>query len=191
MARNTVKKGLTPYRTKGGEPFTGGRREFRIDNGYGTALAEGDPVKIADGYVTRADDTDDGVAGVFAGCKYIDPVTRQPVESGYFPAGLSSGGQIEGNEDVLAFVYLASDLTFITVSDAAMAASTAGQTHPVIYGTPSALLKRSSAVIDADAEADPTKGILVQVLSFPNIAGTKPGDNPTVLEVTLVSPKIV
>jgi hypothetical protein len=191
MPRNTVKAGLTPYRTKGGEPFTGGRAQFYIDNTYATALGEGDPVKIADGYVTKATDTDDGVAGVFAGCKYIDPVTKQPIESSYYPGGITSGGMLEGQADILAYVYVADDLTFLAKSDAAMAASTAGQTHPVVYGTPSAVTKRSAALIDADAQTDPELGVLVQIRSFPNIAGTKPGDNPTVVEVTLVTPKIV
>jgi len=191
MAHNTVKAGLTPYRTKGGEPFTGGRAQFYIDNGYATALGEGDPVLVDGGYVIKASNTTAGVTGVFAGCKYIDPVTKQPVESGYYPASTTSGGILEGQADVIAYVYLADDLTFLCKSDAAMAATTAGATHPVVYGTPSSLTKRSAAVIDADAQADPAEGVLVQVRSFPNIAGTEPGDNPTILEVTLVTPKIV
>jgi len=191
MAHNTVKAGLTPYRTKGGEPFTGGRAQFYIDNGYATALGEGDPVLVDGGYVIKASNTTAGVTGVFAGCKYIDSVTKQPVESGYYPGDVTSGGILEGQADVIAYVYLADDLTFLAKSDAAMAATTAGATHPVVYGTPSSLTKRSSAVIDADAEADPAEGVLVQVRSFPNIAGTEPGDNPTILEVTLVTPKIV
>lgn len=191
MAHNTVMSGLTPYRTKGGEPFTGGRSQFYIDNGYGTALGAGDPVLVDGGYVIKAANTTAGVTGVFAGCMYVDPVTKQVVTSTYFPANLSSGGLLEGQLDVIAYVYNAEDLTFLAKTDAAVAATSAGATHPVIYGTPSASLKRSSAVIDADAETDPAAGVLVQILSFPNIAGTKPGDNPTIVEVALVTPKIV
>jgi len=191
MAHNTVMAGLTPYRTKGGEPFSGGRSQFYIDNGYGTALAAGDPVLVDGNYVTRAANTTAGVSGVFAGCMYVDPVTKQVVTSTYFPAGLSSGGLLEGQLDVVAYVYNAEDLTFLAKTDAALAATAAGATHPVIYGTPSSLLKRSAALVDADAQADPALGILVQIRSFPNIAGTKPGDNPTVVEVALVAPKIV
>ena len=191
MPRNTVKKGLTPYRTRAGEVFTGGRREFRIDNGYATALGEGDPVLVSAVYVTRAANTTAGVTGVFAGCKYVDPVTKQPVESTYYPGNLTSGGVIEGNEDILAYVYMASDLTFFAKAAGAIAATGAGTLHAVTIGTPSTFTKRSEAVIATAVSSTPGTDVQVQILSFPNIAGTLPGDNPTVVEVTLVSPKIV
>lgn len=186
----TVKNGLTPYKTKAGEPYTGGRSRFLIKNGYATALGQGDPVKVSNGFVKLATNTSDGVTGVFAGCKYIDMNTKQPVESGYWPANTSSAGVLEGETHALGYITNADDLTYIAVADGSVSAALLGATFRVSTGTPDSLTKRSTARVHASANASADQ-YLVRVVGFPNIAGTRPGDANTIVEVELVSPRLV
>jgi len=191
MAHNTVKAGLTPYRMKNGDVFNGGREQFYIADAYATPLGEGDVVVVTDGVVTAAANTTAGVSGVFVGCYYIDPVTKQPVQSGYYPGGITNGGQIEGQARMIAYVVTGEDVTFLAKGTSTLAASTAGELHAVTRGTPSAIMKRSGSTIAQAVSTLPGTDVQVQIRSFPYIAGTKPGDDPTIVEVTLVNPKLV
>jgi hypothetical protein len=183
-----AKLGLTPYKTKGGEPFTGGRSRFLIENAYGTSLAEGDPVKVSNGYIQIAANTSAGVTGVFAGCKYIDVNTGQPVESGVWVAGTSSGGEIEGETHALGFVVLQDAQTYLMESQASVAATLVGATYAVSVGTPNTILKRSTARM---AAASTDAGVyMVKLRSIPNFPGNIGSANP-VVEVELVAPALI
>lgn len=187
---NTTKKGLTVYKAKYGGDNTGGRNRYLLKNGYGTALGEGDPVKVSNGFVKVAANSSAGVTGVFAGCKYIDSATRQPVETGYWPASTSSGGLLEGETHALAYVMPAEAYTFLMESEASVSASLIGGTFAVSVGTPDSLMKRSKAVMKATV-ATSADVYMVRLLSFPNIAGSAADQNPTVVEVEIVSPRLV
>jgi hypothetical protein len=182
----TVKKGLTPFRKKGGDPFTGGRSRYLIKNGYGTAMAEGDPVKVSNGFVEIAVNTTNGATGVFAGCKYVD-TNGQPVESGLWPASTSSGGLIEGETHALGFIYEGTDLTFLAIADGSVSATLLGATFPVSVGSADTVLKRSKARVHASVNTS-VGGNMVRVLGFPNISGSAADDANTIVEVEIVSP---
>ena len=83
MAYPTVSApyGLKPVGLIGGEVYSGSTRMFKIASAYGTAIGNGDLVKIAsDGTVQK--DTGTATAtpvGVFVGCSYTNPTTNQKI----------------------------------------------------------------------------------------------------------------
>lgn len=101
MAYPTIDKpyGLKPINLIGGQVFAGATRQLPITTSsvsYNTAIFNGDVVALtADGVVAVATlDTDTspvaGVVGVFLGCTYTNPVTKQLTFSQYWP-GFASG----------------------------------------------------------------------------------------------------
>ena len=91
--------GLKPINLIGGQVFAGATRQIPIASGYATNIFYGDVVKlVADGTLEK----DVGTAtatpvGVFLGCEYTDPNTKQLLHSQYFPAGIVA-------DDIVAYV---------------------------------------------------------------------------------------
>jgi len=82
--------GLKPINLIGGQVFAGSTRSLPIQYGYATDIFYGDFVVLSRGFITRASvSTGTGVnqvTGVFLGCSYTDPVTKQERFSQYWPA---------------------------------------------------------------------------------------------------------
>lgn len=97
MAYPTVDRpyGLRPINLIGGQPFAGSTRELPIQYAYATDIFYGDFVVLSRGFVTRASvSTGTGVnqvTGIFVGCTYTDPVTKQKRFSQYWPASTLAG----------------------------------------------------------------------------------------------------
>jgi hypothetical protein len=82
--------GLKPINLIGGQVFAGSTRSLPIQYGYATDIFYGDFVVLSRGFATRASvSTGTGVnqvTGVFLGCSFTDPVTKQERFSQYWPA---------------------------------------------------------------------------------------------------------
>lgn len=91
--------GYKPVNLIGGQVFSGSTREYPIAYNYGTAIYYGDPVTIGTsganiGFVTIATapiNTTNTTIGIFLGCSYTDPVTKQKRFSQYYPANTLAG----------------------------------------------------------------------------------------------------
>ena len=87
--------GLKPVNLIGGQVFAGSTRTLPIQYGYATDIFYGDYVVLSRGFATRASvSTGTGVnqvTGVFLGCSYTDPVTKQKRFSQYWPASTLAG----------------------------------------------------------------------------------------------------
>ena len=103
MAYPTVDKpyGLQPVNLIGGQVFAGSTRSLPIQYAYATDIFYGDFVVLARGFITRAavstGTSVNQVTGIFLGCTYTDPVTKQKRFSQYWPASTLAG-------DCLAYV---------------------------------------------------------------------------------------
>ena len=112
MAYPTVNApyGLKPINLIGGLPFAGATRQIPIASNYGTAIYNGDVVQYTtDGtliittlqnQVTNASaalTTLPGVVGVFLGCSYTNPTTKQKLFSQYYPGSVVAS-------DIMAYV---------------------------------------------------------------------------------------
>lgn len=85
--------GFRPVNLIGGQVFSGSTREYSIAYNYGTAIYNGDFVQISSGFITILANTIAGNAavGVFLGCSYTDPVSKQKRFSQYYPGNITAG----------------------------------------------------------------------------------------------------
>ena len=96
MAYPTVSApyGLKPINLIGGQVFAGSTREYQIPYDYTTAIFYGDFVSLTRGQINRKSVTSagaGGLVGVFLGCSYTNPVTKQKTFSQYWPGSLAAG----------------------------------------------------------------------------------------------------
>ena len=89
--------GLRPVNLIGGQVFAGSTREYAIPYGYSTNIFYGDFVGLTRGQIQRLSVTS-GTAGnqtgVFLGCSYTDPTTKQKRFSQYWPASTLAGDAV-------------------------------------------------------------------------------------------------
>lgn len=96
--------GLKPVNLVGGLPFAGATRQIPIGNAYGTAIYNGDVVQLnSSGNViittlqNQSTNSVAGVIGVFLGCSYTNPATKQKLFSQYYPGAVAA-------DDITAYV---------------------------------------------------------------------------------------
>lgn len=115
--------GLLPQNLIGGQVFAGSTRMYNIQYGYATDIFYGDFVVLARGFATRATvDTGTGLnqtVGIFLGCTFTNPVTKQKQFSQYWPASTAAG-------DCQAYVYDDPDAVFKAVVCSATTAVASG-----------------------------------------------------------------
>ena len=104
--------GLLAQNLIGGQVFAGSTRMYNIQYGYATSIFYGDFVVLSRGFATRASvSTGTGLnqtVGIFLGCTYTNPTTKQKLFSQYWPASTAAG-------DCQAYVYDDPDAVFKAV----------------------------------------------------------------------------
>jgi len=90
--------GFKPVNLLGGQVFSGSTRKYPIIYNYGTSIFYGDPVTIGTsanaGFIVIATapiNTTNTTVGVFLGCSFTDPVTKQKRFSQFYPANTLAG----------------------------------------------------------------------------------------------------
>lgn len=87
--------GLKPVNLIGGQPFAGSTRMFPIQYGYNVNILYGDFVVASRGFALRATvaagTAVNQVTGIFLGCSFTDPVTKQKRFSQFWPSGTLAG----------------------------------------------------------------------------------------------------
>ena len=89
--------GLKPINLIGGQVFAGSTREYAIPYGYATDIFYGDLVGLTRGNVQRlavSTGTLGTVTGVFLGCSYTNPTTKQKQFAQYWPGGTTAGDAV-------------------------------------------------------------------------------------------------
>lgn len=89
--------GLKPVNLIGGQVFAGSTREYNIPYGYSTSIYYGDFVGLTRGQIARlavSTGTAGNQTGVFLGCSYTDPTTKQKRFSQYWPASTLAGDAV-------------------------------------------------------------------------------------------------
>lgn len=89
--------GLKPINLIGGQVFAGSTREYAIPYGYATNIFYGDIIGLTRGNVQRlsvSTGTLGTVTGVFLGCSYTNPSTKQKQFAQYWPAGTLAGDAV-------------------------------------------------------------------------------------------------
>jgi hypothetical protein len=87
--------GLLPQNLIGGQVFAGSTRMYNIQYGYATNIFYGDFVVLSRGFATRAAVAAgtglNQTVGIFLGCTYTNPTTKQKLFSQYWPASTAAG----------------------------------------------------------------------------------------------------
>lgn len=87
--------GLLPQNLIGGQVFAGSTRMYNIQYGYATNIFYGDFVVLSRGFATRASVSTGSslnqTVGIFLGCTYTNPTTKQKLFSQYWPASTAAG----------------------------------------------------------------------------------------------------
>lgn len=86
--------GLKPINLIGGQVFSGSTRMYNINYAYPTDIFYGDFVALSRGNLERisvSTGTVGTLVGIFLGCTYTDPTTKQPRFSQYWPASTTAG----------------------------------------------------------------------------------------------------
>ena len=87
--------GLLPQNLIGGQVFAGSTRMYSIQYGYATSIFYGDFVVLSRGFATRASVAAGSglnqTVGIFLGCTYTNPTTKQKLFSQYWPASTAAG----------------------------------------------------------------------------------------------------
>lgn len=99
MANKDAAFGLRLSRSGNGSDLQNMQNKYRIASGYGTAIFQGDMVKVVTGGgIERFADGDSGpVLGVFNGCRFTDPSTSKERFSNHYPASTAAA-------DIEAFI---------------------------------------------------------------------------------------
>lgn len=122
--------GYKPVNLIGGQVFAGSTRNYPIAYNYNTAIYYGDPVVLTNGYIQIATlpiSTTNTTVGIFQGCYYTNPTTKQRQFSQYYPANVTAG-------DITAIVFDDPDAVFKTAVTASSGSTTIASGSSLLVG---------------------------------------------------------
>ena len=155
MSASKALFGMVPLRKVGSNYNSTAQSQYDIANATASNIFHGDLVTIADGFITPIATTTDYAVGVFVGCEYTDPVSKQPTFSHYFPANTSSA---IGNP--VGFVVDDPYASFMIQADASVTAGDINsQNFEVTLGSGSTVTGNSGFGIKASSRATATKAV--------------------------------
>ena len=169
MAYPTVSApyGLKPINLIGGQPYAGSTRLLPITNGsvnYNTAIFFGDVVKMVNTGTIEVEGgtstvSSQGVVGIFMGCTYTNPATKQKVFQQYWP------GYASGVTDAQAYVVDDPDVLFkvAAVSSGTTIAFYSGSA----VGNNAALVQNSGSTTTGDSALAINGGTFAATASLP------------------------
>ena len=165
MASTAAPYGLKPVNLIGGQPYAGSTRQIKIASGYNTNIFNGSVVSIVTAgtleIVTTVGSNSSvfpaGTVGVFVGCSYTDPNSKQKVFAQYFPANTVAS-------DAVGYVVDDPDVVFQVQADASVAQAGLGANAPLAAvqstSTGSTVTGNSTSALDATV-ATTTQGFRI------------------------------
>jgi hypothetical protein len=166
MAYPTVSApyGFKPINRLDGMPYAGATRQIKIASGYAANVFNGDLVAVVTGGTVEkfAGTTSGSPVGVFVGCSYTNPTTKQKQFAQYWPTGTVAA-------DAVAYVVDDPNAVFkVAVTNSSSVMSTAaraaiGANMSVIQGTGDANTGNSAVSVLAGSE-DTTNTLPIRVI---------------------------
>jgi len=185
--------GLKPINLIGGQVFAGSTRELPITYGYATNIFYGDFVTLVRGNLERISVTTGTVGtlmGVFLGCSYTNPLTKQKQFSQYWPASTLAGDAVAIVCDDPDTVFRAAMVSGTTVI-ASGARAMIGQNLAAVNNTGSTNTGNSANAVLADTSLALTAALPIRVMGLvPDTAiqlGTATYSSISTATVTLAS----
>ena len=182
MSATATPYGLKPVNEIGGLPYAGSTRQIKIASGYASNIFYGQVVSIvAAGTVevvttvgSAAAPFPAGTIGVFVGCTYTNPTTKQLTFAQYFPTGTVADdamAYVVDDYNTLFQVQAAGSLAQATLgSNAVLNAAQSTSTGSTTTGNSNTALSTSVAV---------TSGIAFRIVDFVESTTSTVGDSFT------------
>lgn len=160
--------------------FTGKVTHIPIASGYGTAIFQGDFVKLAvTGKVEKDTGTTTlaaGLIGIFMGCSYTNPTTGQKVHSPYWPASTVAS-------DAVAMVIDDPNVVFQMQADGACGQNYLHSNAAVVQTAGSTAIGVSKNALDQSTAAA-TETLPLRIVGFVDGPDSAVGDDYTDVLVT-------
>ena len=162
MAYPTVDRpyGLRPINLIGGQPYAGSTRELPIQYAYATDIFYGDFVALVRGNLERisvSTGTAGTLVGIFLGCSYTNPATKQKLFSQYYPANTLAG-------DIKAIVCDDPDTVFKMAVVTAAGVQTIGSMSQLMVGVNAA----GSTTTGSAATGNSSQGVVGNTATVAN-----------------------
>jgi len=173
MASTAAPYGLKPVNLIGGQPYAGSTRQIKIASGYDTNIFNGSVVSIVTAgtleIVTTIGSNSSvfpaGTVGVFVGCSYTDPNSKQKVFAQYWPASTVAS-------DAVGYVVDDPDVVFQIQADASIAQAGLGANAPLAAvqstSTGSTVTGNSTTALDATVATTTQAFRIVDFVDSPN-----------------------
>ena len=186
MASSASPYGFKPINLIGGQPYAGSTRQIKIASGYASNIFNGSIVSIVAGgtvemVTTNGDDSTGfpaGTVGVFVGCSYTDPNTKQKLFSQYWPTGTVAS-------DAVAYFVDDPDCLFQVQADGAVTQADLGQnTHlAAVQSTSTGSTTTGNSDTAVTATTGTTSGWAFRIVDFVDGPDSTVGDAYTDLIV--------
>jgi hypothetical protein len=173
MASTAAPYGLKPVNLIGGQPYAGSTRQIKIASGYDTNIFNGSVVSIVTAGTleivttigSNASVFPAGTVGVFVGCSYTDPNSKQKVFAQYWPADTVAS-------DAVGYVVDDPDVVFQIQADASVAQAGLGANAPLAAvqstSTGSTVTGNSTTALDATVATTTQAFRIVDFVDSPN-----------------------
>jgi len=150
--------------------FTGKVRHIKIASAYGTSIFYGDFVKLVAAGTVEKDTGTTALTpvGVFVGCFYTDPTTKQPTYSQYWPASTAAS-------DAVAYVVDDPNVLMQMQADEAVAQTALGSNFAVVQTAGSVDFGRSKNAVDGSSSAT-TASLPLRLIDFVDGPDSAVGD---------------
>lgn len=167
MANIDAAFGLRPIGKVGSGVQNMGTTMYTIEDNYNTAIFKGDHVLQSGGYVIKGTASGATILGVFNGCFYIDPTSKKPTYSNYYPGSINvtSAGSISGSTNIDAYIYDDPYMLFEAQCDGTLAKTDIGKNTDTVLTTGSTVNGLSKNEIDDSTEAT-TAGLQVKIIGI-------------------------
>lgn len=170
MATTAAPYGARPVDTLAATGFVNKIRQIKIASGYGTAIFYGDFVKLVSTGTVEKDTGTTALTpvGIFVGCFYTDPNSKQPTYSQYWPASTVAS-------DAVAYVIDDPSVVFQMQADDTLAQTALGNNAAVVQTAGSTDIGNSKNALDADS-INTTNTLPVRILGFVDGPDSAVGD---------------
>tara|TARA_R110001592_G_scaffold307910_1_gene581839 strand:- start:166 stop:747 length:582 start_codon:yes stop_codon:yes gene_type:complete len=154
--------------------FTGKVRHLSIASNYGTAIFYGDFVKTVAGGTIEKDTGTTALTptGVFMGCSYTDPTTKQPTYSQTYPASTVAS-------DIKAYVLDDPHVLMKMQGDASLAQTAIGNNVSIVQTAGSTDIGRSKNAVDSSTIVATTATLPLRIIDFVDGPDSSVGDSFT------------
>ena len=155
MAYPTIDKayGYKPVNLIGGQPFAGSTRMYSVNYNNSAAIFYGDPVTLSGGNIvipTLPVNSSNTMLGIFLGCYYTNPATKQRLYSQFLPSGTLAG-------DITAIVADDPDIVIRCVVTASAGSTTVSSANTINIGSNMA---GNSSVTGSTSTGNSTNGVI-------------------------------